>query len=141
MRSEPSDSVDLPSGLADWRHPKISGDVEEQTDDTSTMTAATSKIHGRLPVCAALAISLALAAPVALHAQSTAAAPAQKSEKTTRPDARIDPAAEKAGSAKSIAAKRQKLRDCSAKWQDEKKAKGLTGKAAYLKFVAGCLKG
>jgi hypothetical protein len=58
-----------------------------------------------------------------------------------RPDARIDPPADKAGNAKPPTAKRQKLRDCSAKWQDEKKAKGLTGKAAYLKFLSACVKG
>jgi hypothetical protein len=65
------------------------------------------------------------------------AAAAQKSEKMAKPDA----ATEKAGGAKSLAAKRQKLRDCGAKWQDEKKAKGLTGKAAYLKFLSACING
>ena len=65
------------------------------------------------------------------------AAAAQKSEKMARPDASM----EKAGGAKSLAAKRQKLRDCGAKWQDEKKAKGLTGKAAYLKFLSACING
>jgi flagellar motility protein MotE (MotC chaperone) len=106
------------------------------------MTSVTSNLLGRFLVRTAFAFSLAFAAPVALRAQPAAQQPAQKSEKMARPDARIDSAAEKAGSAKALTtAKRQKLRDCSAKWQDEKKAKGLTGKAAYLKFLSACVKG
>ena len=105
------------------------------------MTAATSHLNGRFLVRTAFAISLALAVPAALEAQSAAQQPAQKSEKTVRPESRVDPAAERTGSARSPAAKRQRLRDCGAKWQDEKQAKGLTGKTAYLKFLTACLKG
>ena len=105
------------------------------------MTSATSNLHCRFLVCSALAISLALTAPVSLRAQSAAQQPAPKTEKAAKPEVRIDPAAEKAGSPRSTAAKRQRLRDCSTKWQDEKKAKGLTGKTAYLKFLTACLKG
>jgi len=101
------------------------------------MTSASSNLHGRLLVCIAFAVSLTIVVTAALHAQSTA----QKSEKTVRPEARVDTTAEGAGGANSPAAKRQKLRDCGAKWQDEKKAKGLTGKTAYLKFLTACLKG
>lgn len=114
---------------------------ENQTTDKSVMTSATSHPHGRFLVRPAFAIALALAVPVALQAQSTAQQPAQKSEKTVRPETRVDPTVERAAGAKSLAAKRQRLRDCSAKWQDEKKAKGLTGKTAYLKFLTACLKG
>jgi hypothetical protein len=110
----------------------------ESTIDTSTMTSATSKLPPSSLACAVFAVSLALATPIALRAQSVApAAAAQKSEKMAKPDA----ATEKASGAKSLAAKRQKLRDCGAKWQDEKKAKGLTGKAAYLKFLSACING
>ena len=105
------------------------------------MTSATSHLHGRFLVRTAFAISLALAIPAALEAQSAAQQPAQKSEKTVRPEARVDPTAERAGSTKSLTTKRQRLRDCGAKWPDEKKAKGLTGKTAYLKFLTACLKG
>jgi len=102
------------------------------------MTSATSKLPPSSLACAVFAVSLAFATPIALRAQSAApAATAQKSEKIVKPDA----STEKAGGAKSLAAKRQKLRDCSAKWQAEKKAKGLTGKAAYLKFLSACMKG
>jgi hypothetical protein len=105
------------------------------------MPSVTSKPYHRTLAFAALSISVMLALPVGLQAQSTAAAPAQKTEKAARPDVRIDPATEKAGGTRSIAVKRQRLRDCGAKWQDEKKAKGLTGKAAYLKFLSACLRG
>jgi hypothetical protein len=105
------------------------------------MTSATSKLYHCSLACAAFAISLALATPTALRAQSGAPATVQKSDKMARPDTRGDPAAEKTGGAKSLAAKRQKLRDCGAKWQEEKKANGLTGKAAYLKFLSACMKG
>jgi hypothetical protein len=117
------------------------GRLEKQTDDTSVMIAAASHLPGRPLACAVFAILLALAVPVALQAQSTAQQPTQKSEKTVRPDVRVDPTTERAGGGKSLAAKRQRLRDCGAKWQDEKKAKGLTGKTAYLKFLTACLKG
>jgi hypothetical protein len=112
--------------------------VLKSTIDTSTMTSATSKYPPYTLACAAFAVSLAFATPVALRAQSTSpATTAQRSEKLAKPDA----STEKTGGARSLAAKRQKLRDCGAKWQDEKKAKGLTGKAAYLKFVSVCMKG
>ncbi len=86
-------------------------------------------------------MSLALAAPAALQAQSTAPTPTQKSEKAAKPDVHSDASADKPGGAKSVAAKRQRLHECGAKWQEEKKAKGLTGKAEYLKFLSACMKG
>jgi hypothetical protein len=104
------------------------------------MTSASLKLHHRARTCAALAVALVLAAPAELRAQSTPPAAPQKSEKSAKPEVRTDAPADKAGGAKSVAAKRQKLHDCGAKWQDEKKTKGLTGKAAYLKFLAACLK-
>jgi hypothetical protein len=104
------------------------------------MTSVSSNLLGRFFSCAAFAILLALAAPGSPRAQSATPAPAQKVEKTPRPDVRLDPTAEKSGSAKSVTAKRQKLRDCGAKWRDENKAEGLTGRTAYLKFLSNCLK-
>jgi hypothetical protein len=104
------------------------------------MTSAIPKLHKCALACVVVAISLALAMPATLRAQSTAAAPVQKSDKTAKPETRIEPSPDKTGGAKSVAAKRQKLRDCGTKWQDEKKVKDLTGKAAYLKFLSACLK-
>jgi hypothetical protein len=105
------------------------------------MTPANPTRCDRSLACAVAVILLALAIPLALQAQSPATAtPAQKSEKMARPEARTDGANEKAAGAKSVAAKRQKLHECGIKWQDEKKAKDLTGKAAYLKFLSACMK-
>src|SRR5262245_45681978 len=124
MQCEPVNGMDLPNGA----NLEYAAGVEIDHRH-STMTSATSKSPPCTLACAAFAVSLAFATPVALRAQSTPPATvAQKSEKLAKPDA----SAEKTGGARSLAAKRQKLRDCGAKWQDEKKAKGLTGKAAYL---------
>ena len=106
------------------------------------MTSATPTWRDRSLACAVAAILLALAIPLALQAQSPATpTSAQKSEKMAKPETRIDGASEKTAGAKSVAAKRQKLHECGVKWQEEKKAKGLTGKAAYLKFLSACMKG
>jgi hypothetical protein len=106
------------------------------------MASATPKLHQCSLTGAVLAVSLALAMPLALQAQSPATPmPATKSDKSAKPEARTESASEKSGGTKSVAAKRQKLRDCGVKWHDEKKANGLTGKAAYLKFLSACMKG
>ncbi len=69
---------------------------------------------------ATMAILLVVATSAVLHAQSPAPPPAQKSEKLAKPDTLTDGASEKTGSAKSVAAKRLKLRDCGVKWHEEK---------------------
>ena len=133
MRWEPVNGMDLQIGA----NLECAAGVES-TIDASTMTSATSKLPASSLAFTVFAVSLACATPIALRAQSTApAATLQKPEKMMKPDT----STEKAGGAKSLAVKRQKLRDCGAKWQDEKKAKGLTGKAAYMKFLSACMKG
>ena len=42
---------------------------------------------------------------------------------------------------KKLTPQQQKMKDCAAKWGDEKKAKKVSGRAAYNKFMSGCLKG
>jgi hypothetical protein len=32
------------------------------------------------------------------------------------------------------------MKDCGAKWKEEKAAKGVTGREAHRKFLSGCLK-
>jgi len=114
---------------------------DRDIDDRSLiMTSVPPKSRCGPVRCATLAILLVVATSAVLHAQSPAPPPAQKSEKLAKPDTRTESASEKTGGAKSVAAKRQKLRDCGIKWQEEKKAKGLTGKAAYLKFLSACMK-
>ena len=41
---------------------------------------------------------------------------------------------------KKLTAQQQKMKDCGAKWQDEKKAKNVKGREAYRKFLSTCLK-
>jgi len=110
------------------------------------MIFANSKLPSNVLACVLFAIGLGLLAPTPSHEQ-TAAAPKienkieNKIDKATRPEVRPEGAIQsKTTPAKSPAAKRQRLRDCSVRWQDEKKAKGLTGRAAYLKFLSACLK-
>ena len=104
------------------------------------MTSATPKSRCGPVRYATMAILLVVATSAVLHAQSAAPPPAQMSAKLAKPDTRTESASEKTGGAKSVAVKRQKLHDCGIKWQEEKKAKGLTGKAAYLKFLSACMK-
>ena len=42
---------------------------------------------------------------------------------------------------KELTPQQQKMKDCSAKWGEEKKAKKVSGKKAHNAFMSGCLKG
>jgi psiF repeat-containing protein len=42
---------------------------------------------------------------------------------------------------KKISAQQQKMKDCAAKWKEEKATKSVKGREAYRKFMSGCLKG
>lgn len=42
---------------------------------------------------------------------------------------------------KTLTPQRQKMKDCAAKWKDEKAQKHVSGRAAYRDFMKGCLKG
>lgn len=95
-------------------------------------------------VVAAFSASLVLAIPVSLtYAQTDAA------KQETAKDKRAKAAAEKKAKAaaakeekkKKLTAQQQKMKDCAAKWQDEKKTKNVKGRTAYNKFMSGCLKG
>ena len=39
------------------------------------------------------------------------------------------------------AARGQKMKDCAAKWKEEKAQKNVSGRAAYRAFMKECLKG
>ena len=49
-------------------------------------------------------------------------------------------AAPKAAAPKQLTPQQQKMKDCAAKWNDEKAKTGAKGGAAYRKFMGGCLK-
>jgi len=49
--------------------------------------------------------------------------------------------AETGGQEKTITPQQQKMKDCAAKWKDEKAKTDAKGREAYSKFMSGCLKG
>ena len=50
------------------------------------------------------------------------------------------PAETPAKAEKKMSVQQQKMKDCGAKWKEEKAAKGVKGREAYRKFLSGCLK-
>lgn len=60
----------------------------------------------------------------------TAAAPgmAQSPDKADKPE-------------KKLSTQQQKMKDCGAKWKEEKAAKNVKEREAYRKFMSSCLKG
>ena len=42
---------------------------------------------------------------------------------------------------KETSPQQQKMKDCAAKWGEEKKAKNVSGKKAHNEFMSTCLKG
>lgn len=42
---------------------------------------------------------------------------------------------------KGTTSQQQKMKDCAAKWKDEKAQKHVSGRAAYRAFMKDCLKG
>ncbi len=56
-----------------------------------------------------------------------------------KPDATDDAKAE-AKAKRPLTAQQQKLKDCGAKWQEEKKSKGVKGLEAWNKFRSDCMK-
>jgi hypothetical protein len=41
---------------------------------------------------------------------------------------------------KKVTPQQQKMKECAAKWKDEKAAKHVSGQAEYRKFMSACLK-
>ena len=77
------------------------------------------------------ALSLSFVLPPAAYAQATDTAKSDK--KSTAKSGDSD--------TKKLTPQQQKMKDCGAKWQAEKKAKNVSGKEAYQKFLSKCLKG
>lgn len=82
-----------------------------------------------------------LAAALATALMTTPFTPALAQATTQKPAATTAAPAPTPAPAKKLTAQQQKMKDCGAKWQEEKKAKGVKGKAAYQKFLSTCLKG
>ncbi|MEJ0076515.1 MAG: PsiF family protein [Alphaproteobacteria bacterium] len=79
-----------------------------------------------IPAAFATAI---LVAPMQL-AYAEMAAPVKESTKSSKEPAK-----------KELTPQQQKMKDCAAKWKDEKKAKNVSGRKAYNEFMSKCLKG
>jgi hypothetical protein len=56
-----------------------------------------------------------------------------------KPEA-VDDAKAEAKPKRPLTAQQQKLKDCGAKWQEEKKTKGVKGLEAWNKFRSDCMK-
>jgi hypothetical protein len=77
---------------------------------------------------ALLGVALGLALPASpANSQTGGAAPATS---TPAP----------AATAKALTPQRQRMKDCGAKWKEEKASTGVKGRAAYNKFMRQCLK-
>ena len=96
----------------------------------------TKKVLGLL--LGGLLATAAIAAPYAALAQD-----APKAETATRIAAKSESADDAKAEAKAkrpLTAQQLKLKDCGAKWQEEKKTKGVKGLEAWNKFRGECLK-
>ena len=75
----------------------------------------------------------------ALLAMALPASPAKSQTGAAAPAASQTPAAPTAAP-KALTPQRQKMKDCAVKWKEEKASTGAKGRAAYNKFMRGCLK-
>ncbi len=81
-------------------------------------------------------LSLAVAATLVLGTATipTVAFAQAKKEETKKAETKKE-------AKKELTPQQQKMKDCSGKWNDEKKAKKVSGKKAHNEFMSGCLKG
>jgi hypothetical protein len=79
----------------------------------------------RYVLAAAVIAAVSLSTPIAFMSGPAMAAAAKAEEKKPKP----------------LTAQQQKMKDCGAKWQVEKKTKKVSGAPAYRKFLSTCLKG
>jgi hypothetical protein len=92
-----------------------------------------------------------IAAPYAAFAQEAVKTELNKTElnkvEVTKPEVKLaakaddtDDAKAEAKAKRPLTAQQLKLKDCGAKWQDEKKTKGVKGLEAWNKFRSDCMK-
>ena len=104
-----------------------------------------SKLVLRIAAGAFLALGLAIQPSGHALAQESKTESKAESKSQTKSasaksgDAKQDGAAE-AKAKKPLTAQQLKMKECGAKWQDEKKAKGVKGREAWNKFRSACLK-
>jgi hypothetical protein len=79
----------------------------------------------KIVLAAAMATALITAPVASAYAQAATAKTEKKPKKVAKP----------------LTPQQQKMKDCAGKWKEEKAAKKVSGRAAYNKFMSGCLKG
>jgi hypothetical protein len=93
-----------------------------------------SSVFGAL--LSGLLATAVIATPYAAFAQD---APKAEVKVAAKADSTDDAKAE-AKAKRPLTAQQLKLKDCGAKWQEEKKAKGVKGLEAWNKFRSDCMK-
>jgi hypothetical protein len=93
-----------------------------------------SSVFGAL--LSGLLATAVIATPYAAFAQD---APKAEMKVAAKADNTDDAKAE-AKAKRPLTAQQLKLKDCGAKWQEEKKAKGVKGLEAWNKFRSDCMK-
>ena len=88
----------------------------------------------KILLAAVTATALVTAPVAAAYAQATTTTekPAKKAKTETKTTEKV---------AKPLTPQQQKMKDCAGKWKEEKVTKKVSGRAAYNKFMSGCLKG
>lgn len=99
----------------------------------------TSSVFGVL--LSGLLATAVIATPYAVFAQEAPKAELNKAEvKLAAKADGADDAKAEAKAKRPLTAQQLKLKDCGAKWQEEKKTKGVKGLEAWNKFRGECLK-
>jgi hypothetical protein len=95
----------------------------------------TKKVLGLL--LGGLLATAVIATPYAALAQD---APKTETTRIAAKSESADDAKAEAKAKRPLTAQQLKLKDCGAKWQEEKKAKGVKGLEAWNKFRSDCMK-
>jgi hypothetical protein len=93
-----------------------------------------SSVFGAL--LSGLLATAVIATPYAAFAQDAPKAEVKVAAKADN----TDDAKAEAKAKRPLTAQQLKLKDCGAKWQEEKKAKGVKGLEAWNKFRSDCMK-
>jgi len=82
----------------------------------------------------AAAVAVSFAAAPTITSAATAKKEETKKEETKKEETKKE-------TKKELTPQQQKMKDCAAKWGEEKKAKKVSGRKAYNEFMSTCLKG
>lgn len=88
-----------------------------------------------------LVLAVAMTAMDVRPAVSQAAPKVDAGKAETKSATKTKSEAGESKSKRPLTAQQQKMKDCGAKWQEEKKTKGVKGREAWNKFRGECMKG